>query len=144
MEITNTFAREELVGQLPRLDDEDADIGKKFRIPVQERIENIDNDMSKRAAIIDRRLPALGAMRPGQLRSTIFTMRKWQRFSTFTAPKPTAARSSLDCGNGSVIEDNFCRFVGHEGRDYEMAWSEFIGERTRRQSRSCRLLSSEE
>src|SRR5437868_15070108 len=102
MEIANTFASEKFVGQAPWLDDEQADGREKFRIPVEERIENIDNDMSKRAAIIDRRLSALGAMRPGQLRSTIFTMRKWQRSSTFTAPKPTAARSSLDCGNRGI------------------------------------------
>jgi len=64
MEIANSFAGEELVGQSPRLDDEETDSGKKFRVPIQKRIENIDNHVSKRPAIIDCRLAALRAMRP--------------------------------------------------------------------------------
>src|SRR5438552_17562693 len=142
MEITNTFAGEELVGQPPRLDDEETDSGKKFRIPIQKRIENIDYDVSKRPAIIDCRLPALRAMRTDQFGAAIFAMGEGQRLSLFASPKPTSPRSSLDCGNGSITEDNFCRLVGHDGRDYEMACSASIGERTTRLSRSCRLRSS--
>jgi len=65
MEIANAFAGKKFVGQPPRFDDEEANGGEKFRVPIQKRVENIDNHVPKRAAIIDRRLSALRAMRPG-------------------------------------------------------------------------------
>src|SRR5438132_7141807 len=142
MEIANSSASQEFVGQPPWFHDEEADGGEKFRVPIQKRIENIDNHVSKRPAIIDRRLPALRAMRTDQFGAAIFAMGQWQRLSLFASPKPTSAGSSLDRGNGSVPEDNFCGLVRHDGQDYEMACSASIGERTTRLSRSWRLRSS--
>src|SRR5260370_7373425 len=69
--------------------------------------------MPKRATIVDRRLPALRAMRPGQLRAAIFAMCQWQRLSLFASPEPTSAGSSLDGRNRSNAEDNFCRLFAH-------------------------------
>src|SRR6202011_1251629 len=119
MEIAYTFTGEELVGQPLRFDDEEADGGEKFRVPIQKRVENIDNDMSKRAAIIDRGLSALRTMRSDQFGAAIFAMCQRQRLSIFASPKPPSARISLERGNRSVAENNFCGFVGHGGRDYE-------------------------
>ena len=63
MQIAHPFAGEEFVRELPGLDDKQTESGEKFRIPVQKRIQNIDNYVPERATIIDRRLAALRAMR---------------------------------------------------------------------------------
>src|SRR5713226_4317328 len=52
-------------------------------------------------------------MRAGQRASAIFTMCKWQSLSIFAPAEPASPRSSFDCRDGGIAEDNFCRFVGH-------------------------------
>src|SRR5207244_11593256 len=99
MEIANTFAAEKFVGETPLFHDQQADRREKFRVPIQERIENIDNHVPEGTSIIDRRLAALRAVRTGQFGAAIFAMRKRQRLSIFASPEPAPARSSLDCGN---------------------------------------------
>src|SRR5438874_10744944 len=101
MQVANTPTGEELVRQPPRFDDEKSDGGKKFRVPIQKRIENIDNHVSKRAAVIDCSLPALRAMRTNQRGAAIFAMGQRQRLSLFASAKPASPRSSLHRGNCS-------------------------------------------
>ena len=66
---------EELICQLLRANDEEADRCEKLRVPIQELVEEIDNYMPERAAIIDCRLAALRAPMSVQLCATIFAMR---------------------------------------------------------------------
>ena len=116
MQIADAFAGEKFVRQFPRLDDEQAKSSEEFRIPIQERIEHIDNDVPKRTSIIDRRLPALRAMRPDQFSAAVFAMGERQRFSIFSAAEPASARAALNCGNRGIAQNNFCRLIGHRAR----------------------------
>src|SRR5207249_2081392 len=115
MKVANASTGKEFVGQSPRFNDQQADGGEKFRVPVQERIKNIDNHVPERAPIIDRRLPALCAMRTGQFAAAILTMRKRQRLSIFAPPEPASACSSLGRRDRGIAKDDFCGFVGHGG-----------------------------
>ncbi len=49
---------------------------EEFRIPIQELVQNIEQNMANRAAIIDRGLSALRAIVAGQLRAAVFAMSK--------------------------------------------------------------------
>src|SRR5438105_1532540 len=47
----------------------------KFGIPIQERVEHVDDDVAERAVIIDGGLPANRAIVSVQLRAAVFAMR---------------------------------------------------------------------
>ena len=113
VQIADAFSGEKFVREFPRLDDEQAESREKFRVPVQKRIEHIDNHVPKGAAIIDGRLAALRAMRASQFRAAVFAMRKRQRLLIFAAAKPASSRSPFDRGDRSIAENNLCRLVGH-------------------------------
>src|SRR5437016_7160053 len=79
MHVTHTATSQELVSQTPRTRDQPSDRGKKLRLQIQERIENISNDVAKGAAIIHRVLAALGAERSSHRRPAIFTIgQRWR------------------------------------------------------------------
>ena len=59
MNVTDPFAFDEFIRQSPRSGDQEADGAEKFRIPVQKFVQDIEDDVAKRASVIDRRLPTL-------------------------------------------------------------------------------------
>ena len=77
MDMPDSFAAYEFIRQTPRSRDEKTEGGEEFRIPVQEFVKNIKQDMTERATIINGRLSALRAVVPGQLRPAILAMGEW-------------------------------------------------------------------
>src|SRR6202011_2631685 len=113
MHMTNAFPGQKFIRQAPRFDNEKRDGREKFRIPIQERIQDIENHVPKRTPVIDCCLSTLGAMAAGQLRPAILAMRQRRTLSIFAAAEKTPARRSLHRRNGGVAKDEFCRLVGH-------------------------------
>src|SRR2546429_4391975 len=113
MHITHAMTGEKLICQFPRANDEEADRCEKLRVPIQELVEEIDNYMPERAAVIDCRLAALRAPMSVQLRSAILAMRE-RRALRFSSAEKTPARWRLfDCRDRGVAQDKLGRFVGH-------------------------------
>src|SRR5882724_652622 len=123
MHIADTLAGERLVGQPPRFQDEERDFGEKFPIPIQKFIENINKHVPTGTAIVDGRLPALGAVRSTQRGIAIFAMRQ-RSMPIFASTEPAPTRSSLDSGNRCITEDNLCRFIGHTSASLQ---KDFLG-----------------
>src|SRR5207248_7069946 len=59
--ITHTAPSQELLSQMPGTHNQPSDRCKKLRVPIQEGIKNIGNDMTNGTAVVDRGLSALGA-----------------------------------------------------------------------------------
>src|SRR5437763_8006139 len=66
--MTHAMAGEKLIRQFPRTNEKEADRCEKLRIPIQELVEKIGDDMPERSAVIDCRLPAFRAPMHVQLR----------------------------------------------------------------------------
>src|SRR5438046_1177534 len=106
MDVADSFAFDEFICQPPRPGHKKADRAKKFRIPIQEFVENVEKDMPKRPAIIDRCLSALRTIVAGQLRAAVFAMAQWWQLSIFSSPKPPATGFSFDGRNGGVAQND--------------------------------------
>jgi len=76
MHITDTLTSEKVVREPPRFCDEQPERGEKFRVPIQKRIKNIDNHMSKGTPVIDRCLPALPTKVSAQGCAAVLAMRE--------------------------------------------------------------------
>src|SRR5438045_9777907 len=74
MHVTHTATSQELVSQMPGTRDQPSDRCKKLRVPIQEGIENVDNNVAKGAAVIDGSLSALRAERSSTWRLAICTI----------------------------------------------------------------------
>ena len=99
---------------MPGTNDQPADSGEELRIPVQKRIENIDNDMAKGAAVIDRRLSALRAIPPGQWCAAIFAMRQGRSRPPFSPEQSAFSIRILGHSRDrGISEDEFRWLVGH-------------------------------
>src|SRR5206468_3157669 len=103
---------EELVCQSPRLQDKKCNCGEKFRVPIQEGLEYIPNDMPEGATVIDRGLPALDAVMAGERCAAVLAVRE-RSMPIFASTEPAPSGGSLDRRNRRVTEDNLCRFIGH-------------------------------
>ena len=88
-------------------------LSRKISNPIEKRIENIDNDVAEGAAIIDRRLSALRAIFPAQLRAAVFTMSELQPLSIFATTQETFRCRLFDRRNRGLAQDELGRFVGH-------------------------------
>ena len=110
--MADALACEKLIGQLPRFEDKERDCGEKLRIPIQERVKHIGDNVAEGAAVIDGGLPALPAIVAGKLCAAVLAVRQ-QSIRIFVSTEPAPARDALDSGNRCVTEDNFCRFIGH-------------------------------
>jgi hypothetical protein len=92
-------------------------LSRKISNPIEKRIENIGNDVAEGASIIDRRLSALRAIFPAQLRAAVFTMRELPRkpsgLSIFAANEETLRCRLFDRRNRGVAQDELGWFVGH-------------------------------
>jgi hypothetical protein len=74
MHITHTATGQELVSQMPGTRDEPCNGREELRVPIQERIEDIADDVAKGAAVIYRMLAALCAERSSHRRAAIFAI----------------------------------------------------------------------
>jgi len=103
MHITHAMTGEKLICQFPRANDEEADRCEKLRVPIQELVEEIDNYMPERTAIIDCRLAALRAPMSVQLRSAVLTMReRWPLCFSPVEKSSASARRRFECRNRRV------------------------------------------
>src|SRR5438309_9080863 len=101
MHIADEFAGKKLVSQSPRFKDEERNCGKKFRIPIQERVKHIGDHVAERTAVIDRGLPALGTVMAAEFCAAILAMRQSSRL-IFASTEPARSGGSLDSGNRCV------------------------------------------
>src|SRR2546430_15940813 len=97
MRVADAFAFDKVGRQSPRFGNEQANRAENLRIPIYELIENFENDVTKRAMIVDRSLAAFVTPVPVQFRSAIFAMSERQRLSIFAS-------------------NDFFRLVGHRAR----------------------------
>src|SRR5207249_8684506 len=85
-----------------------------LRVPNQEFVEDIGNDVPEGAPIIDCRLAAFSAPMSLQLCSTIFTVCNRRTLNFPAAEKsPPPRRRLFDCRDGGVTQDKFFKFIGH-------------------------------
>ena len=94
--ITHATSCDKFICQTPRFHDQQRDRCKELRVPVQKRIENIDNYVAERPPVIDRRLPALSAPPPRQLRPAVLAMRQRRPLSIFAPAEKASAGRSLN------------------------------------------------
>jgi len=113
MHIAHAMSGEKFVRQTPRFYDQQRDRCKELRVPIQKRIENIDNYVAERPPVIDRRLPALGAPPPRQLRPAVLAMCQRRPLSIFAPAEKASVGRSLNGRNGRIAQDKLGRFVGH-------------------------------
>src|SRR6184192_1234251 len=112
MHVTHTATNQELVSQMPGTHDQPSDRCKKLRVPIQEGIENVDNDMAKGASVIDGSLSALRAERPRHRRPAIFTIRRGWRPRFAPAREEAAPRRFQRSIDRSLCRDNV-RLIVH-------------------------------
>src|SRR4030095_12105511 len=115
MRVANAFSLNEVDRKTPRFGDEQADGSENFGIPVQELIENFENDVAERSMIINRRLTTFVTPMSAQFRAAVFTMGEGQRLARFSLPEPAAAHCPLS-GSKGVREENFFQLVCHRAR----------------------------
>src|ERR1700737_4456545 len=114
MQIFYPSTGQKLIGQTPRLNKEQGDRGNELRVPIEKRIEKIDNHMPEGPPIIDRGLAALRAIAADQLRSAVLAMRQRRTGPTFAAEEsPLATWMFFQRGDGGVTQDEFRRLVRH-------------------------------
>src|SRR5882724_3899924 len=78
--------------------------------------------MAEGTAVIDRGLPALRAVMTDELCTAILAVRQ-HSMRIFASTEPAPSGSSLDRGNCCISEDNFCRFIGHNGGEVTKRFS---------------------
>src|SRR5207302_5904877 len=106
MHVTHTATNQELVSQMPGTRDQPSDRCKKLRVPIQERIENIDNDVAKGAAVIDGGLAALRAERSGHRHPAIFAIGQGWRLRLVSAREETSPWRFQHSSDRSLGRDN--------------------------------------
>src|SRR5437764_13635720 len=112
MHVTHTATSQELVSQMPGTRNQPSDRCKKLRVPIQEGIENIDNNVAKGAAVIDGSLSALSAERRGHRRPAIFTIgRSWRL--RFTPAREKAAARRFQHGSDRRLGRDNVRILVH-------------------------------
>jgi hypothetical protein len=115
--VTHAMAGDKFICQAPGLCDQQRDRREKLRVPIQEFIENIDEDMPEGTAIIDGRLPALPAVRSTQRGAAIFAMRQGRPLLFSPTEKTASTRWRLfDCRYRGIAQNKFCYFIGHVER----------------------------
>src|SRR5437899_12460793 len=78
--------------------------------------------MAEGTAVIDRGLPALRAVMADELCTAILAVRQ-HSMRIFASTEPPPARGSLDSRDRCVTEENFCRFIGHNGGEVTKRFS---------------------
>jgi hypothetical protein len=119
---------EKLVRQFPRTNQEEANRCEKLRVPIQELVEQIRNDVSEGAPIIDCRLAAFRAPMSLQLCSAILTMRNGLALSFASTEKSPSSRLRLfDCRDRRIAQDKFFEFIGHTNTRLQKHFCEVYG-----------------
>src|SRR4029077_5635136 len=118
--ITHSMTRQKLVREFPRANEQKPNRGEKLRVPIQKRIQKIENDVPKRTAIIDGGLSALRAICSAQRSAAVFAMcerpRKPSGLSLFAATEETFPSWLFDRGNRGVAQNELGRFIAHSPR----------------------------
>src|SRR5438034_3705574 len=94
MHVTDAMAGEKLIRQFPRTSEEENDRCEKLRVPIQELVQKVSDNIPKRAPIIDCRLAALRAPMSAQLCSAIFAMRERLMLRSSSAEKSSDRKST--------------------------------------------------
>src|SRR5207253_6062684 len=106
MHVTHTATSQEFVSQMPGTRGQPSDRCKKLRVPIQEGIENVDNNVAKGATVIDGGLPALRAERSSHRRPAIFAIGQGWRLRCAPAREKAPAWRFQRSSDRSLCRDN--------------------------------------
>ena len=117
MDEADAASFEKLVRQPAGPPEKQPDASDEFGIPIQERVEHVDDDVAERAVIIDGGLPANRAIVSVQLRAAVFAV-SWGRclFLRLLAPTEApfaAAAIFVERGSDCVADDRVVYFIRH-------------------------------
>src|SRR6266404_1797128 len=114
MQISYPSTGQKFVGETPRLNYEQSDRGNELRVPIEKRIQKIDNYMPEGPPVINGGLAALRAIAAHQLRPAVLAMSQLRPGSPFAAEESLLpAGMFFQRGDGGVTQDEFRRLVRH-------------------------------
>ena len=105
MEKTDPASLQKLVRQPAGAPEEEPDASDEFGIPIQKRIEHVDNDVPERAVIIDGGLPAIRAIVAAQFRPAILAVRQRRQF-LLRFPSPKAPLAPPRCSSSAEATES--------------------------------------